>query len=229
MVKIYLDPGHGGTDTGASAGGVHEKDVVLSIALRARDILLNEYEGVEVRMSRTTDVFVSLADRANDANTWGADYFISIHANAFDSTSARGYEDYIHDSLSDSSLTAQRRDVLHPIVASATGIPNRGKKKANFQVLRETAMSAVLTENGFVTSPEDRALMLDESWLQAVGRAHAEAAAAIFNLQQQTNSNAVYRVIVDGTQVGAYGQKENILNEVRHHLGAADEILIQKV
>ncbi len=82
MTKIYLDPGHGGNDPGAVGNGLREKDLTLEIGLKVRDILLRNYENVEVRMSRTADTTLSLDQRTNDANTWGADFLISIHINA---------------------------------------------------------------------------------------------------------------------------------------------------
>jgi len=81
MVKIYIDPGHGGNDPGAVANGLREKDLTLKIGLKLRDYL-SGYENVQIRMSRTTDKTVSLSERTNDANKWGADLFVSIHINA---------------------------------------------------------------------------------------------------------------------------------------------------
>lgn len=93
MVKIFIDPGHGGTDPGASANGLQEKQLTLQIALALRNILLNEYQNVTVQLSRTSDQTVSLTQRTNAANSWGADYFLSIHINAGGGT---GFEDYIY-------------------------------------------------------------------------------------------------------------------------------------
>lgn len=94
-MKLYLDPGHGGSDPGATGNGLKEKDIALDIALRIRNIILNEYENVQVRMSRSSDKTVSLSQRTNDANNWNADFFLSIHCNAANG-SARGYEDFIY-------------------------------------------------------------------------------------------------------------------------------------
>src|SRR5699024_296080 len=74
-MKLYLDPGHGGTDPGAQGNGIKEKDITLDIAKRIRAILTDEYDGIEVRMSRTDDSTKSLAERTNEANSWKADYF----------------------------------------------------------------------------------------------------------------------------------------------------------
>ncbi|PFK03837.1 N-acetylmuramoyl-L-alanine amidase, partial [Bacillus cereus] len=76
MFKLYVDPGHGGTDSGAMGNGLLEKDLTLDIALRIRMLLLNNYENVDVKMSRETDVFVSLTERTNAANDWQADYYL---------------------------------------------------------------------------------------------------------------------------------------------------------
>ncbi|RNA67102.1 N-acetylmuramoyl-L-alanine amidase family protein [Alteribacter keqinensis] len=224
MVKIYIDPGHGGTDPGATGNGLLEKNVNLNLALRLRDILLNDYQGVEVRMSRTTDVTRTLAQRTNDANSWSADYYISIHCNAFNGTT-RGYEDFIHSSLSPTSVTAQRRDIMHQEITRVNGLVNRGKKSANFHVLRETNMSAILTENGFIDNAQDAALMKSSDWLHAVAKGHADGVARIFNL---TPVSRVFRVIVDGVQIGAFQEPQNISNAVLQALPTAGSIVIER-
>lgn len=71
MVKIFIDPGHGGNDPGAVGNGMQEKNLTLSIATQIRDMLVSEYENAEVRMSRTGDTAVSLTERTNMANNWG--------------------------------------------------------------------------------------------------------------------------------------------------------------
>lgn len=82
MVKIFIDPGHGGTDSGAVGNGLQEKALTLTIASKIRSILLAEYQNVSVLMSRTGDETVTLTQRTDAANVWGADYFLSIHINA---------------------------------------------------------------------------------------------------------------------------------------------------
>lgn len=82
MVKIFIDPGHGGTDPGAVGNGLQEKNLTLQIATRVKNILLAEYNNVTILMSRTGDTFPTLQDRTNQANAWGADFFLSIHINA---------------------------------------------------------------------------------------------------------------------------------------------------
>ncbi|CDQ38121.1 MULTISPECIES: N-acetylmuramoyl-L-alanine amidase [Virgibacillus] len=202
-MRLYLDPGHGGSDPGATGNGLYEKNINLDIALRIRNILTSEYNNVQVRMSRTTDATVSLNQRTNDANTWNADYFLSVHCNSFNG-SARGYEDYIHSSLSDGSQTAQYRNQVHSEVTKVNQLRNRGKKKANFHVLRESAMPAILTENGFIDNPSDAALMRSASWRQTVARGHVNGLAKAFNLTKKPGSGSIYRVVA-----GSFKSRDN--------------------
>src|SRR5699024_10640471 len=71
LMKLYLDPGHGGSDSGAQGNGMDEKNINLDIAQRIRTILTHEYSYVDVRMSRTDDSTKSLTQRTNEANSWG--------------------------------------------------------------------------------------------------------------------------------------------------------------
>ncbi|WP_179151859.1 N-acetylmuramoyl-L-alanine amidase family protein [Oceanobacillus senegalensis] len=181
-MKLYIDPGHGGADSGAVGSGLSEKDFTLRVGLKMRDIANAEYENVSVRMSRTTDQTVSLNQRTNDANTWGADYFVSIHANSSTSSSASGYEDFIFNGRT-SFLTREAQDDIHPRVVRASGMRDRGQKEANFHVLRETTMPAILTENGFISNQYDLSRMKDNNWIEKVARAHMEGIAETFNLR----------------------------------------------
>lgn len=91
--RIVIDAGHGGHDPGAQGNGIVEKDLVLDIALRLQT-LLQEQPGVEVVLTRDSDVFIPLEERTAIANREGADLFLSIHANASTRKDARGLETY---------------------------------------------------------------------------------------------------------------------------------------
>jgi len=159
QTKIYIDPGHGGSDPGAvnSTFGTEEADRVLYTGLELRDYLNDDTSDTggggswSVRMSRSTDVFVSLGGRSADANSWGAARFLSIHQNAFNS-SANGTETF---SFSNGTTSANLRDRVQEEAIQAWGLVNRGSKTANFSVLRNTNMPAILTEMGFIDSPTD--------------------------------------------------------------------------
>ncbi|WP_029267622.1 N-acetylmuramoyl-L-alanine amidase [Virgibacillus alimentarius] len=198
-MKLYLDPGHGGSDNGASGNGLKEKAINLDIALKIRSILNKDYENVNVRMSRTDDSTVSLDERTNEANSWGADYFLSIHCNSFNG-SAKGYEDYIHSSLSDSSKTANYQDTMHEAITKVNALSNRGKKKANFHVLRETTMPALLTENGFIDNEHDANLMEQASWRRKVAQGHVNGLEKAFGLKRKQDGETLYKVIAGSFQ-----------------------------
>ncbi|UOE95345.1 N-acetylmuramoyl-L-alanine amidase [Alkalihalobacillus sp. LMS39] len=202
MTKIFIDPGHGGDDAGAEANGLQEKEIVLDISLHIRDMLLNEYEDVEVKMSRDSDVFVELSERAQMANDWGADYFISVHSNAGGGT---GFESYIHTSQAE--RTVELQNIVHDAIVEEIDVNDRGKMTANFVVLRETAMPAILTENLFVDNENDAELLSDPAFLETIARGHVNGIAEAFQLEQSNDTppqETIYKV-----QVGAFQEEAN--------------------
>ncbi|HLR41635.1 MAG TPA: N-acetylmuramoyl-L-alanine amidase [Pseudogracilibacillus sp.] len=209
MVKIYIDPGHGGSDPGSQAYGLQEKNVTLDIAKRIRSYLNKNYTGHTIKMSRTTDKTVSLSARTKEANRWGADFFLSVHINAGGGT---GYEDYIHSSLSNTSQTAKYRTIIHDKIIKETKVRDRGKKKANFAVLRTSAMSAVLTENMFIDTKADANKLKSSVFLNKLAKAHADGIAKAFKLKKKTSSKpptkpgkeTFYRVVA-----GSYKNRKN--------------------
>jgi N-acetylmuramoyl-L-alanine amidase len=182
MAKIYLDPGHGGSEPGAVGNGLLEKNVNLSIAQKTRDILNRDYEGHSIRMSRNSDVTVSLPQRTNEANSWGADYFVSIHINAGGGT---GYEDFIYNGPV-SGVTHTYRDRMHAEIMKQVDFRNRGKKRDNFHVLRESRMPAILTENGFIDNASDAAKLKTDSYLNRIALGHANGIALALGLRRRT-------------------------------------------
>jgi N-acetylmuramoyl-L-alanine amidase len=90
--RIVIDAGHGGHDPGARANGLNEAELTLDVALRLQKLL--DTAGVEVVMTRDTNVFIPLEERTAIANREGADLFLSIHANASRNVQARGVETY---------------------------------------------------------------------------------------------------------------------------------------
>lgn len=196
MTKIFIDPGHGGSDPGAVGNGLQEKNLTLAIALETRRILQEEYEGATVKMSREKDVTVSLNQRTNAANSWGADFFLSIHINSGGGT---GFESYRYVQKGSSTTMAAQKN-LHGAILAASGWRDRGQKWANFHVLRESKMPAVLTENGFIDSSGDAGKLKDKSFLKKLGRAHGEGLAKTFGLKKKPDptpppTGTLYRVI----------------------------------
>ena len=186
MVKIFIDAGHGGHDGGAIANGLKEKDLTLEIAKKLRSEL-NKYRNVQVKMSRTGDTFLSLSRRANIANSWGADLFLSIHINAGGGV---GYEDYIHTSQNSKTKSGKIQSCINAEMIKATGWRNRGRKRANFAVLRQTKMPAILTENGFIDTKTDADKLKSNSFLNKIADGHAKGIAKHFGLKKKKGSSS---------------------------------------
>ena len=187
MTKIYIDAGHGGNDPGSSGNGLKEKDVTLTIAKKVQ-ALLKGY--ATVKMSRTTDRTLSLTQRTNDANNWGAEYFLSIHINAGGGT---GYEDYIYDG-SVSNKTKTIRDTMHAeIIKQIPDVRNRGKKTANFAVLRQTSMPAMLSENLFIDTKADADLLKSNAFLNKLAQGHANGIIKAFGLSKPTDPDSDFK------------------------------------
>jgi N-acetylmuramoyl-L-alanine amidase len=194
MVKVFIDPGHGGTDPGAVGNGLREKDLTLQIATRVKNILTQEYDNVSVLMSRTGDQTVSLTERANAANTWGADFLLSVHINAGGETD---YEDFIYPGVGAPTTTYQSN--IHAAFLALVDYYDRGKKTANFHVLRESNMPALLTENGFIDNGNDAAKLKSSSFIESIARGHVNGIARSFNLPKK--STAIYHTVVSGDTV----------------------------
>jgi N-acetylmuramoyl-L-alanine amidase len=93
---VVVDAGHGGHDPGAvGRSGLYEKNVVLDIAIRVREIMKKDYPSYNIVLTREKDVFIPLPDRAKIANDHKADLFISIHANASTNRKTHGIETYL--------------------------------------------------------------------------------------------------------------------------------------
>ena len=175
VIKIFIDQGHNprNPNAGAEGSGLREQDIVFRIGILL-DSLLRQNGNFETRLSRPTESTQigssnseSLRLRVNDANLWGADYFISLHTNASSIPSATGIEAFAYSSPS--AAFSLGEDILRELSA-ATGLSNRGMKvRPGLYVLRRTAMPAVLVELGFITNPGDAALMNENPGLFARG------------------------------------------------------------
>ncbi|MBQ7335668.1 MAG: N-acetylmuramoyl-L-alanine amidase [Clostridia bacterium] len=174
-IKIYIDQGHNpvNPNAGAEGNGLREQDLVYRIGIELAN-LLRQNPNFEVRLSRPTASTqigtsnnTSLRARVNDANAWGADYFISLHTNASENPSATGIEAFAYARGTPAYRFGE--DVLEGLAAS-TGLRNRGMKvRPGLYVLKKTAMPAILVELGFITNPRDAALMRDRPDLFANG------------------------------------------------------------
>lgn len=188
-VRIFIDPGHGGHDPGAVGYGLREKDLTLAIAKKMRD-MLSQYSNVVVKLSREDDRYLSLSQRAKMANDWGADIFISIHINSATNKSAFGFETFIWNG-GVSSATIANQNVIHSEIIKATGWRDRGKKRANFAVLRQTKMPGLLTENGFISNASDAAKLKQDSFLDKIAQGHVNGLVKALGLKPKKTAKVV--------------------------------------
>ncbi|MZP30138.1 AMIN domain-containing protein [Heliobacterium undosum] len=162
---ILLDPGHGGSDPGAlGPTGKQEKDFTLPMALKVRDLLVKQ--DVDVLLTRSVDMDVSLADRGTINNRIRPDLFFSIHANAAARSEAGGTETWMCAENGRSLAEAIQRKVQ-----PATGRDDRGVKQANFYVLRTSEVPAALLETVFISNAEEENLLFKADFQDRVARA----------------------------------------------------------
>lgn len=174
-IKIYIDQGHNpeNPNAGAEGNGLREQDITYRVG-KALGNLLRADGRFAVRESRPTPTTslgsnntASLQARVRDANAWGADYFLSLHTNAASSPAATGSEAFSYASGTRGYRFGS--DILVGLT-NATGLRNRGMKvRPGLYVLRRTSMPAVLLELGFITNPNDAALMNSNPELFARG------------------------------------------------------------
>jgi N-acetylmuramoyl-L-alanine amidase len=205
-MRIVLDAGHGGKDPGVVANSLKEKDLTLQI-VKHIGRLLGEYEGVEVHYTRTDDRFLELTERAAIANKLKADYFISVHINGGGGT---GFETFIFNGTTDAKTIACQ-NVIHQEILKAIGnVTDRGKKRANYAVLRETKCAAILTENLFIDHAVDASKLKSQEFILKIAYGHVNGLVKAFGLKKKehakevTKANKLYRV-----QVGAFADKAN--------------------
>ena len=165
-IKIYIDQGHNPRDynTGAEGNGFFEQDLTYEIGRRLY-ALLSQNPEFEPRLSRPTPDTIlgtnnssSLSARVREANSWGADIFLSLHNNAAENPAATGNEALVYGPGATVAINLGE-NILEQLTLT-TGLRNRGiVYRPGLYVLKETSMPAVLVEMGFITNPYDAELL----------------------------------------------------------------------
>ena len=203
---VVLDPGHGGSDGGAAANGLVEKNLTLKIAQYCKEEL-EKYSGVTVYMTRSTDVAVGLEERVQMAKNWGADVFVSIHMNSA-SPAATGAEVWYPNSSYNSEIHNNGQklasDIENELVS--LGLANRGVKIRNsesgskysdgsiadyYSVIRNSKLAGfpgIIVEHAFLTNSADAEKLKQESFIKKMGIADATGIAKYFNLSKEEDS-----------------------------------------
>ena len=205
--KIFIGVGHGGTDPGAVANGLKEKDVNLAVANAVNNELIRH--GVSVLMSRTKDETDPTTDEVKECNKFNPDFAIDIHHNAGGGDGAEAY--YHHKGGAGKTLA---NNILCEIVS--LGQKNRGAKiKKNssgndyYAFIRETKAPAIIIECAFLDNAEDVKIVKTAAKQKIMGVAIAKGILKTLGIdyiseKAANNSKALYRV-----QVGAYKDKAN--------------------
>jgi len=229
LTKIFLDAGHGGYDSGANGNGISEKNITLSIVKKI-DEHLKSYKNVQTLLSRDTDVYLTLKQRTDQANQWGADAFLSVHINSATDQSARGFETYIYPTAGAETISFQ--NVMHEEItkqiSSYLGFDDRGKKRSNFHVLRESHMKALLTENLFISNVADATLLKSEDqFISSVALGHAIGLEKFFGLERLDPTpnidSPLFQVIA-----GTFKEHENAQKKVEELKKDGHESYIQE-
>lgn len=196
MPKVFLSAGHGGTDPGAVAHGLKEKDINLHIMLACNDILLRH--GVTTVLSRTKDENDPVAQEVSEANKSGADIAVSFHTNA---GGGNGSETFYYSSSSKGIKLAK----LCEKHAVALGQNSRGVKQGDkLLFIRSTKMPAVLCECAFIDNTTDNKIIDTAEEQKDFGVAYAKAILEYLNVPYKEFRDKTYTV-----QVGSYNSKEN--------------------
>lgn len=174
-MRICIDPGHGGSDPGACANGLQEKDIALAVSFLVRDYLVAA--GCEVVMTRESDMDVSypnsdatteLQARCNVSDNFAADIFVSIHCNAAGSDQALGTETYYYAASSRGRLLAA---YIQQQIVGSLGTVDRGIKSSPLYVTGHIQAVAALAELAFISNLDDAALLGDPAKRDEFARA----------------------------------------------------------
>lgn len=206
-LTIVIDPGHGGTDLGTTGpDGLAEKDLVLDIAHRLATLLAGDL-GANVVFTRADDRFISLERREQIANEAHADLLISVHANSSTDRLTRGVETYYYTAATPAPGNTKAGPTLQPVSLDTQGAPtrtlaglvqrelytalsredqalrNRGVKKAQFALLMNADMPAVLTEVAFISSPSDERKLSRPETRQVIAKGLFQGISGFVNRQ----------------------------------------------
>lgn len=163
--NVVLDPGHGGKDPGSiGLYGVKEKDLISSTANIIAQALRNA--GANVILTRSSDYFISLDERVHISESYDTDAFVSLHYNAFPIVSVNGVSTYYANG--NSQRLAQ---VVQSSLMSSVNLHNRGVMQANYHVIHDNSAPSILMELGFITNPNDLAIIQTGDYQSKVAHA----------------------------------------------------------
>ena len=186
--RIAIDPGHGGSDSGAiGPTGIMEKSITMRVSRELKRLL--EAEGATVILTRTGDTEVSekgasatsveeLQARCDVANKAKADIFLSIHADAFTNREVKGTTAYYY--TKGTKQSKRLADNVRTALIDAIGTVDRGTQSCNFYVVKHTDMPAILVEISFISNPDEEKMMNSETGIKKIAQGIADGIADYF-------------------------------------------------
>ncbi|WLR41460.1 N-acetylmuramoyl-L-alanine amidase [Bacillus carboniphilus] len=204
-MKICLDAGHGYETRGKrTPDGFKEYQFNRAVIHEMKKQL--NYFDVSCYEAHSDQRDIPLKERTNKANKLNVDLYLSIHANAHGNgqewTSANGIETFVYKSKPKKAFQLALQIQKH--LVQETGRKDRGVKLANFHVLRETKMTAILCECGFMTNRQEATLLRKGSYQKTCATAIVKALVAFYHLKPVHNQKSLYKV-----QIGAFQSRSN--------------------
>lgn len=170
---VFLDAGHGGIDPGCGFEGVFEKDITLAIVLALKEKLENS--DICVVLTRSGDQEVDLDDRWIMANASGADLFVSIHCNSYPDDTVKGFEGYYYQD----SESKRFAELIFSAAENYPSIRTRSIREEDYRVLRNTVMTSVLLEVGYLSNAAERADLQSREYQDTLAQAVFEGIMAM--------------------------------------------------
>ncbi len=165
---VVLDAGHGGNDQGAKVNNLQEKKITLMTTLLVKKYLTEM--GYHVILTRSRDVYLTLPKRVDIANKTEDAIFVSIHYNSSRNAQANGLEIFYCNTAKEVKASKKLAQCVLSQLISQTHAASRGVKHGNFHVIREAEVPAILVEGGFMTNPEERALLRTKEYLERLAK-----------------------------------------------------------
>lgn len=218
-LKVMLDAGHGPNTPGKrSPDGMREYEFNKAVA-DAMKAELARYDGVGVYFTHDDGRDVPLKERTDRANRLGVDVFVSLHANALAGRMGDhgGIETFAHTSKPAEAVKLAQ--AIQSALIKATGLRNRGVKYANFHVLRETKMTAILIEHGFMDSTTDLPKLKSKDYRELCGKTNAETLAKFYGLKKKEKPKKAAAMAEEKTKyyrvvTGSFTDRKNAENRI---------------
>lgn len=202
---VIIDPGHGGEDEGCSGDGILEKDINLAIARLVENKL--GQMGYQVIMTREDDIYIAKEERVRNANSYGADIYVSIHQNTFEDGGVEGIETW-YDGNNETKDSKRLAQLVYQETLKSTGAVKRElRDDAEFHVTGKTAMPSCLIETGFLSNQGEREKLVTPEYQEQI------AEGIVRGIELYFHPKTMYLTFDDGPYVENTARVLEVLKE----------------